>query len=149
NGLDPNDELVRGAIEAKTYEWAQWDKLMEKNEFASKINLALDSMEKVDPKTGRANLERALLSTMIKTLLTKGVVRTPLNFLRQTLLERTPIGLVRAIGGAIHGHWIGLENLTDQEANSIMRLMKVGAVGTAMFAWGALDATRDPRNRIF
>jgi hypothetical protein len=88
------------------------------------------------------------LGTFVKTFLTKGIVKTPANYIMQTL-ERTPLGLAKGTAQAVVSHIQGVEKLTPEEANTIYRLLKVGSVGAAAFVWGMIDATKDPKDRIF
>lgn len=148
-GLDPNDPIVRGVINQKTFEYANWDKLQENNKFADMVNQGLQRLEARNPKTGRVEIEKAVLSNFIKTFVTKGIIKTPSNFLMQTLFQRSPVGLARGIGGAVSAHIRGIDMLKPEEANAIVKLLSVGAVGTAMTALGAIDATRDKKDRIF
>lgn len=149
NGINPNDPIVRAMINQKSFEYAMRDKLQENNKFADMVNAAHARLEAIDPATGRASIEKTLLSTIIKTFVTKGIVRTPANYLMQTLFQRSPIGLVRGISKTVASHIRGVDKLTESETNNIMRLIKLGAVGTAMTLWGAYDATKDPQDRIF
>lgn len=148
-GGDPLDPVIHGIINQKAYEYALADKLQENNTFAKGINKFHEWLEETNPATGRASTEGVLLSTLLKVIITKDVVKTPANYLKQTLFERSPIGLARAIGKAGAAHVRGVEKLTPPERNAIVRLMKLGAVGTAMTLWGMYDATKDEKDRIF
>lgn len=149
NGLDPNDEIVKGLIQQKSYDYALWDKLQEHSEFSSWVKEGMAKLEKVNKETGHADPSKVLLSTFIRTFLTKDIIKTPFNYMAQSLMQRTPIGLARGLGKAAAAHVRGIEKLSDTEANAIARLIKVGAVGSAMTALGAMDATRKPEDRIF
>ncbi len=149
NGLNPSDPVVRGLINQKTFEYANAEKLQENNKFAEGVNAMLKRLEQVDPKTGRVSIEKQLLSSVIRTLFTKDIIKTPANFAKQLLVDYNPVGLFRGTAKTIGVHIRGIETLTPHEANSIARLMGVGAVGSAMMLWGALDALRDPKDRIF
>lgn len=149
NGLwDGKDELIGGAIRHDAFAYAQRAILQENNTFAAWINSLSHRLEQANPKTGKEDITKVALSTFIKTFLTKGIVRTPANYIMQTL-ERTPLGFAKGTAQAVVAHIQGVDKLTNEEANVIMRLLKVGAVGSAMFLWGVIDATKKPKDRIF
>lgn len=147
-GLDPSNEFTKAAINKAVYDHSQKAILQENNLVASAVNGLHARMEAVNPKTGQADIAKATLSTLAKTFLTKGIVRTPANYISQTI-ARTPIGLVAGVGKTAMAHVRGIENLHPIEANAIHALLKTGAVGSAMFIWGAIDATKDEKDRIF
>lgn len=149
NGINPNDPVVRATINQKSFEYALRDKLQENNKFADMVNSAHARLEAIDPTTGRASIEKTLLSSIIKTFVTKGIVKTPANYLMQTLFQRSPIGLVRGVSKTVAAHIRGVDKLTEAETNNIMRLMKLGSVGTALYLHGMYDATKDPKDRIY
>lgn len=149
NGINPNDPVVRATINQKSFEYALRDKLQENNKFADMVNSAHTRLEAIDPTTGRASIEKTLLSSIIKTFVTKGIVKTPANYLMQTLFQRSPIGLIRGVSKTVAAHIRGVDKLTEAETNNIMRLMKLGMVGTALYLHGMYDATKDPKDRIY
>lgn len=148
NGLDVTDPLVNGAIRKEAFDYSQRAILQEDNMFSDWINSLTQRLEAANPKVGKPDVIKMALSTFVKTFLTKGIVKTPANYVMQTL-ERTPLGLAKGTMQAVVAHMQGVDKLTPQEANVIYRLLKVGSVGTAMFVWGAIDATKDPKDRIF
>jgi len=147
-GLDINNEFVRGAINKEAFDHAQRAILQEKNSFADAVSGLHARMEKVDPKTGQQNLTKALISTMVKTLLTKEIIKTPANYIAQTI-KSTPLGLISGALEAAKANRSGIENLKPAEANAIARLLKTGAVGSAFFLLGAIDGTKKKEDRTF
>ena len=148
NGMDLRDDLVRGAIRKEAFDYAQRAILQENNAFSDWINSGIRSLEKSNPKLETADVEKFVMASLIKTFVTKGILKTPANYVKQSF-ERTPAGLVLGTGRAVAAHIRGIDKLSAAEANSIVRLLKVGAVGSAMFVWGAVDATKDPKDRVF
>jgi len=144
----PIDEFTHAQIQKEAYDYSQRMILMENNKFADLVNSGLKRLEQKNPKTGRTELENVFISTLFKTFVTKGIVRTPSNYFAQTI-ARTPIGLFSGLGKAAHAHFRGIDNLTPVEKNAIARLVKVGAVGSAFFLWGMIDATQDQEDRVF
>ena len=148
NGIDVTDPMVQGALRKEAGEYANRSILQENNRFANWINAGHAILERVNPKTKEADASRVILSSLLKTFVTKGIVRTPANYIMQTL-ERGPAGLLTGVGRGIAAKVGGTANLSNAEANTIVRLIKVGFVGTGMFVWGAIDATKPEKDRIF
>lgn len=147
-GLDPRDEFVKASINKEAYDYAQRSILQENNKFAAAVNGLHARLEQVNKETGRPDTTQLVISTMLRTLLTKGIVRTPANYIAQTI-ARTPIGLATGILRTIGANARGLDKLTPAEANATYRLLKVGAVGSAFFLLGAIDATKKEEDRMF
>lgn len=148
NGLDVTDPMVNGAIRKESFDYAQRAILQENNMFSDWINSLTSRLEATNPNLGKPDVIKMVLATFVKTFLTKGIVKTPANYIMQTL-ERTPLGLAKGTAQAVVAHIQGIDKLTPQEANVIHRLLKVGAVGTAAFVWGVIDASKDPKDRMF
>lgn len=149
NGMDLNDGMVQASLRKEAYDYSQRAKLQEANSLAEAISGYVDRAMKEDPKTKKVDAQKAALATFLQTFVTKGIVKVPLNHIKQALLESGPIGLARGIEASIRAKVHGVKGLTESEANTIMRLMKAGGVGTAMFVWGAIDATKKPEDRAF
>jgi hypothetical protein len=64
------------------------------------------------------------------------IVRIPLNIVQFTVESQVgiPLSLARTIAAKIHG---GLENISPEQANGIMRQAKAGSIGLMMMAIGA------------
>ncbi len=147
-GLNPNDEFTKAAINKAVYDYSQKSILQENNKFSAAVNGLHARLEAVNPKTGQVDIANATISTLVKTFLTKGIVRTPANYFAQTI-ARTPIGLGTGLVKAGMANYRGIGNLHPIEANAISALIKTGAVGSAFFVLGAIDATKSPEDRTF
>jgi hypothetical protein len=147
-GIDPSNEFARAAINKAVYDHSQKAILQENNKFAEAVNALHSRLEAVNPKTGQVDIANAIISTLVKTFLTKGIVRTPANYFAQTI-ARTPIGLVTGVTKAAMAHYRGIGNLHPVEANAIHALIKTGAVGSAFFILGMIDATKKEEDRWF
>lgn len=147
-GLNPDDEFVKAAIQKAAYDHSQAAILQENNKFAEMVNQAQARMEQANPKTGKIDITNHVISTLVRTLLTKGIIRTPANYIAQTI-ARTPIGLATGLFKAARANYDGIGNLKPAEANAVSRLLKVGAVGSAFFVLGAIDATKKEEDRWF
>jgi hypothetical protein len=148
HGIDIHDPLVQGAMNKDAFEYAHRAILMEPNAAAAEINGLLARMESPKKDTGKVSGFQASASELIKIFLTKGIVKTPANYVMQTL-ERTPVGLARGIWKAESARRSGIEVMDPHTADVTRRLLKVGMAGSAMFIWGAVDATRDEKHRVF
>lgn len=148
NGLDVENELVSGALRKDAFDYSQRAILMENNALSTAINSFTRQLEAANPKTGKVDVTKATLSWFVKTFMTKGIVKTPANYVAQTF-ARSPLGLAKGTAELVVAHIQGVDKLTPEEANTIMRLLKVGAVGSAVFVWGAIDASKDPKDRMF
>ncbi len=147
-GLDPSNEFTKAAINKAVYDHSQKSILQENNKFADAVNGLQARMEAANPKTKTVDIANSTISTLVKTFLTKGIVRTPANYVAQTI-ARTPIGLFTGLAKAGMANYRGIGNLHPIEANAISALIKTGAVGSAMFTLGAIDATKKESDRTF
>lgn len=147
-GLDVNNEFVKAQINKEAYDYSQSSILQENNKFAEMVNAGLRRLEQKNPKTGKVELQNVAIANLFRTLVTKGIIRTPANYFAQTI-ARTPIGLSAGLVKTAHAHFKGIENLHPVEKDAIAKLVKVGAVGSAFFLWGMIDATQDEKNRVF
>lgn len=148
NGLDINNEFVRAEINKEAFERANREILQNKNFASTMINMGHSWLEKIDPKTGNQSLTKSTISNLLKTFITKGIIKTPANYIMQTL-ERTPVGLIAGLSETMMANRRGILNLKPVEANAIARLLKVGSVGSALFLLGLIDGTRKKEDRIF
>lgn len=152
NGHDITDPFVQGAIRKEAFDYANRAILQEDNSLAKLINQGIGNLEKADPDSPIASANKKALATLLKTFVTKGIVRTPLNHIMQTL-EASPLGLAKGLKDAAQANQViranGIEALSSKEANTIARLLKVGALGSAMFVWGVIDSTKKPKDRLF
>ena len=148
NGKDINDAEVQAAMRLKAYNYAAQSILQENNEWANFANKLFGDVEARNPDLQNPNVTKVALATLAKTFITKGIVKTPLNYIR-TAIRRSPIGLIEGTGRFAIAHMKGIDKLDNEEANAIYRLFKYGAPGTAMFVWGMIDATKPPDQRMF
>ena len=148
-GLDPRDEFVQAGIRKEAFDYAARSILQENNEFAAWWKSQMERLKAKNPKTGEASSAKQALATFIETFFTKGIIRTPANYVMQTL-ERTPAGLMMGLGKQFAA-WRrdGGIPLSDAQATVISRLLSAGAVGSAFFVWGAIDATNNDKHRTF
>ena len=147
NGIEM-DAMTQAANRKMAHDYANREILQEKNAFSQWINKGLRDMESIDPITGNVSSAKFVMSNLIKTFITKGIVKTPSNYLMQTI-EGSPAGLLYGLGRAGKSIIQKGEGLSSKEANAILRLMKNGGIGTGMYAWGAADAALPAKERTF
>ena len=147
-GLDPSNEFVRAQINKEAYDYAKKSILQENNLFSQAVNALSDRMEKANPKTGQIDITNALISKLVKTLITKDIIRIPANYIAQTI-ARTPLGLTVGVVKTGMANYRGIGNLSPIEANAIKGLVGTGAIGTAFFVLGMIDATKEENDRTF
>lgn len=138
-------ELERHKI---AYEYGKRMVLMEQNWFADWMRKFFDHLEKPKKETGKPGPIGNAVSTVIKMLLTKDILKVPANYVRQTY-ERSPLGFAEGLArwaATIPG---GAETLPPVVANHIARLLKYGLIGSAVFVYALFDATKDEKDRMF
>lgn len=148
NGLDVTDSLVAGAIRKDAFDYANRAILQENNLFANLLKGAERQVMEWASDRPMVQKQMIALRYLFDSFITKGIVKAPTNMILQSL-ERSPVGLLRAAAYTTYARITGVSGLTAAEANMITRLWKLGAIGSAMFAWGAIDATKDPKDRMF
>ena len=147
NGYDVTDPMVAAAIRKEAFDYATQSILQQNNNYANAVNKIFGDTEARNPDLDDPSITKLALSTFVRTFFTKGIVKTPLNYIRGAI-DRSPIGLTRGIAKNMR-YMKGVDNLSNKEANIIARLLKIGSVGTALFIWGAIDATKPPDQRMF
>jgi hypothetical protein len=140
-------DLVKMAIYKAAYEKAQSAKLQEANKVAEAINGYFTRLEQIDPKTGKASVAGNVVSTLVKTFITKGIIKTPANYFKQVM--RGIIGIPEGIGRVGRAYWNGIENLTPEETDAIYKAFKVGGIGFAAGLYGYIDSFKDKKDRKF
>lgn len=141
-----NNDLVRAAIYKAAYEKAQSAKLQEANNVADAINGYFRKLEQVDPKTGKSSVAGNVVSTIMKTFITKGIIKTPANYFKQVM--RGIFGLPEGMGRLGRAYWNGIDNLTATESDAIYKAFKVGGIGFAAALYGYIDSFKDKKNRV-
>jgi hypothetical protein len=145
-GSSKND-LVRAAIYKAAYEKAQSAKLQEANNVADAINGYFRKLEQIDPKTGRSSVAGNVVSTIVKTFITKGIIKTPANYFKQVMrgIFALPVEVPFRLGRA---YWNGIDNLTATESDAIYKAFKVGGIGFAAALYGYIDSFKDKKDRV-
>lgn len=154
-GLDLTDPAVRTKIEAEAYKYGNAAIFLQDNVIAESINAALS--DRLQAQTGHTTVGRKLWSTTGRVLLP--IVKVPSNIAAETMVYSTGLALApgRVAGLGLHNVWgamkkgdrspmvlakafgEGVRNLEPEQADIIMRHLKKGSVGAAVFALGFLN----------
>jgi hypothetical protein len=136
DGIDPTNPLVMAKNQLLAYKQAQKSIFMQDNRFVSMYKRGLTALDEKNKATGRPSLFAKSVATGIRTLLP--VVKIPTNIVAETAqyVFGTATGSAR-LGRAFYN---GIENLSNEEADIIMRSLKKGSIGTAALLVGYFSA---------
>jgi hypothetical protein len=151
-GGDASDPLTQLAMQGHAYADSDRALLLENNRLANSIRNWFKEKERaVSPGPGRpaqVPLGGKALATLGKVELP--ILTVPFNYIKQTLVAN--LGLV---SGSVKLHQAfkeGVDKLSDDERDQIMRHLKYGTIGTAMALYGFYDGyhnANDPKNSTF
>jgi hypothetical protein len=120
--------------------------LQEANKVAEAINGYFTRLEQIDPKTGKSSVGGNVVSALIKTFITKGIIKTPANYFKQVM--RGIIGVPEGAGRLVRAYWEGMDNITPEESDAIYKAFKVGGIGFAAGLYGYIDSFKDKKKRV-
>jgi hypothetical protein len=126
NGLDINDPLVINSIENMAYKRANYEIFMESNKISELFNKQKSVWERSGTKGTAAKFVADFLIP---------VSTVPTNIVRR-LITTSPAGLVRGGLKVEKAYREGVENLKPEEADIIMKQLKQGSLGTALWLTG-------------
>lgn len=125
-GLDINDPLVIQSLETMAYKRANYEIFQEQNWLSRKFNTWKARME---TKGNPGAVVKLIADFMIP------VSGVPTNIVRR-LATTSPFGLIRGGAKVVEAYRKGIENLKPEEADAVMRQMKQGSLGTALWLIG-------------
>jgi hypothetical protein len=117
--------------------------LLEKNRVASGIRMFLRQIEKPSKATGKVPIYAKAAATIGRV--ETPVLSVPFNFVKQTLTAS--FGLVSGSLRARAAFKAGIENLKPEEADAIMRHLKMGSIGGAIALFGFIDGWNNYNNQ--
>jgi hypothetical protein len=137
-GADVTDPLVQTKIATQAYKDANAQIFSENNMVADFINRGLSRFKQVNKETGRPTIAGKLAETAVKYELP--VVKIPLNVIKRTFEYSfgVPTGAVRLAWAMVKG----LDKLTPEGADIILRNLSRGKVGLAAMAYGYFNPTQ-------
>ena len=145
HGVDASNPAVRMSMEARAYIESDRALLLENNRMAASIQQYFKKLEAPDSKTGRPSFGGKALATVGRTELP--ILTVPLNYAKQTLINA--FGLFTGGAAVIKAHLNGVENLSSEEANQILRHLKYGTIGGALLLYGFYDGWTNGANGTF
>lgn len=131
-GVDVSDPLVQARLSVESYKDANRAIFQQDNRVVSAYKAALRTLEQKSKETGKVPTGSKAVATAGKILLP--IVRIPTNIVAETL--QTSTGLVTGSARLGRAFARGIENLSPQEADIIMRSLKKGSLGAALLALG-------------
>jgi len=129
NGLDINDPLVINTIENAAYKRANYEIFLEDNELNKKFKSFKASLEESGTKGAAL---KALIDFAIP------ISTVPTNIVRR-VFSTSPLGLAKGIyqaEAAKKALKTSIDNLETEQADAIMRQLKQGTLGTALWMLG-------------
>lgn len=126
NGMDINDDLVIQSLETAAYKRAQYEIFQEQNWLSKKFGEWKHNME----ESGNLGTTGKFLADFMIPVST-----VPTNIARR-MVATSPFGLIKGAANVIEAYRKGIENLTPEQADSVMRQLKQGTLGTALWLIG-------------
>lgn len=139
NGADITDPMTQLALAKDAYLDSDRDLLLESNKLASGIRGVLKQFEQPSKATGEVPLHGKVAATLGRLELP--ILSVPLNYAKQTLTAA--FGLVSGSYKLKSAFNRGIENLSPQEADAIIRHLKYGTIGGAMLLYGFYDGYKN------
>jgi hypothetical protein len=133
-GLDLSDEVLKTRIAVDAYKAANRSIFLQDNMLASKVSAFL--AEKRSNETGHATVGSKVLATTGRVLLP--IVRVPTNIVHETMQYAGGLASGSARLGVAMAK--GIDKLSPDEADLIMRELKKGSIGAAVLALGYFNA---------
>lgn len=125
NGLDYTDPLIQKSLENAAYKRAEYEIFQENNGLARRINNFINSERK-------QNDEEATKRFLVKFLLP--VQTVPLNIGKRIVSSIT--GAPKGLYEVYKAYKGGIDNLTPDQADVILRQLKNGSIGLAYYTLG-------------
>lgn len=134
-GLDPLDPAVSTRIMVEAYKASERSIFMQDNRVSDAYQRGIRYLERPDPTTGQVPPGAKGIATGMKFALP--IVKVPTNIVAETFTNA--FGLVTGSVRAAQAYARGIENLTPEQADVIMRSLKKGSLGAAMLALGFMN----------
>jgi hypothetical protein len=125
-GLDVTDPLIIQTIENAAFKRAEYEIFQESNALTRKFTAWKNEME----KKGNVGATGKFIADFFIP-----ISSVPTNIARRVGIT-SPFGLLKANVDVINAYRKGIENLKPEEADVIMRQLKQGSLGTALWAIG-------------
>jgi diguanylate cyclase (GGDEF)-like protein len=131
NGEDLSDETVTMRIGTEAYKHANRAIFMQDNRLVSAYKMFQRGLE-MPGKDGKVKFSSKAASTLLKVIFP--IVKIPTNYVAETANYATgvPVGITKAVSA----YRKGIENLSPEEADIIMRHLKKGSIGLVGLSLG-------------
>lgn len=136
NGIDPTDPIEQMRLVDSAYKDANAAVFMQDNALVDLYKRAIASLEEKQKATGKPNLGLQVLSAAIQGEMP--IVKVPTNIVAEIGEHMT--GLLTGTAKSIFAHYNGLEGLSGEEADMILRLQTKGLIGTSLLLLGFFKA---------
>lgn len=130
-GLDITDPLVIQSMETASYKRAQYEIFQEQNWLSKKFSEFKTNME----KKGNIGATGKFVADFLIPVST-----VPTNIARR-LTTTSPLGLIRGGAKVVEAYRKGIENLSNEQADAVMKQLKQGSLGTALWMIGWFGAS--------
>lgn len=140
HGYDINDPLILNSIENAAYKRANYEIFQESNQLSRWFNKWKGKMESGTAEFGKEPIGKNLGATgkfLADFMIPVSTV--PVNIARR-VASTSPLGMIRGIGKVANAYRKGIENLQPEEADAVMRQLKQGTLGTALWLTGWFGA---------
>jgi hypothetical protein len=135
NGADGTDPLIQTKVAVESYKDANRSIFMQDNMVTDAYKRALARFEQPDPETGKPTPSGQAWATFGRVVLP--IVKVPTNIVAETAQYATGLGTggVRAVLAMAKG----VDKLTPDQADLIMRELKKGSIGGAALILGYMN----------
>lgn len=139
-GLDPRSQPVQAWAAERSYKRAERAVFAQDGAVVEAYKSAINSLERrMAQKGGVMRLGAAGMHAFLKWFFP--IVKVPLN-VAAAGVSRSPVGLLRGVSEvAVHHLYTGIDSLNEDQADAVMRHLKDGSVGTALWALGYFGAS--------
>lgn len=127
NGLDIKDPLILKSIEDAAYKRANYEIFLEQRWLSKEVNRLKSKWQREYGNTGAVGKLLFDIAVPVSTVPTNIAAR---------LISTSPFGLGRGLTKAAMAYKKGIETLKPEEADAVMRQLKQGSLGTALWLAG-------------
>jgi hypothetical protein len=134
-GFDITDPMLQTKIGMEAYKDANRSIFLQDNAVVTAYKRALNSLKEPNKLTGKVSLGKKTAATALETVLP--IVKVPTNIVGETLQYATG-----AVTGSIRladAFRKGVDSLSPEDADLIMRSLKKGSIGAAVLTLGFLN----------
>lgn len=132
NGVDVSDPLVQTRIAVEAYKDANRAIFMQDNQVVKAWRAGMATLSAVEKQTGHVPAERKAIATTLNAAFP--IVKVPTNIVAEAIDYAT--GLVTGSAKLAKAFHDGIETLTPEQGDEIMRQMKKGSLGAAVMLLG-------------